>query len=77
MSAKIGVMIKNARTAKDITQRQLAEELGYTTPQFVSNFERSLALPPPRKLKQIAKRLDLNFEQIKILYLKEKTERLF
>ena len=38
--------LKDAREAKGLTQRELAEMLGYTSAQFISNWERDVARLP-------------------------------
>ena len=42
----IGKYLKNQREKAGLSQRQVAIELGYTTAQFVSNWERGLISPP-------------------------------
>ena len=43
---KFNNFIKSLRKQKGLTQQQLASALGYTSPQFVSNWERGVAFPP-------------------------------
>lgn len=52
---QMGNLIKRARRDAGLTQAQLATKLGYKSPQFVSNFERSESLPPIAALSKIAK----------------------
>lgn len=42
----VGTFLQRARVASGISQAEAAKRLGYTTPQFISNWERGLALPP-------------------------------
>ena len=42
----IGKFLKAQREKAGLSQRQVAIELGYTTAQFVSNWERGLINPP-------------------------------
>jgi transcriptional regulator with XRE-family HTH domain len=42
----LGTMIRNYRIKSGWTQLELAEKLGYNTPQFVSLFERGLSKIP-------------------------------
>ncbi|HEX7674057.1 MAG TPA: helix-turn-helix transcriptional regulator [Bdellovibrio sp.] len=60
--AKLSDFLKRKRTDAKLTQGQVAEILGYTSPQFVSNWERGLAYPPIETLKRLAKiyGIDLN-----------------
>lgn len=43
---KLGRWLRAAREEAGKTQKEAAMKLGYTVPQFVSNFERGLAYPP-------------------------------
>lgn len=43
---KFGKWLKQKRQDVNTSQREVANELGYTTPQFVSNWERGLITPP-------------------------------
>ena len=43
---KIGKYLKSQRERTGLSQREVAIELGYTTAQFVSNWERGLISPP-------------------------------
>ena len=42
----IGKFVKKARLNRDLTQQYVANKLGYSTAQFISNWERGLAMPP-------------------------------
>lgn len=46
--------LKQKREAACLSQKQVADRLGYTTPQFISNWERGLSTPPMKALKKIA-----------------------
>lgn len=52
---EVGTFLRDARVAKGLTQGYVAKQLGYSSPQFISNFERGIALPPVKKLKLIIK----------------------
>lgn len=52
---EMGSLIKKARQHAGLTQAALAKRLGYRSPQFVSNWERSESLPPIQTLPKIAK----------------------
>ena len=51
----LGKLLKVKRLAKNLTQKDISNLLGYSSPQFVSNWERELARPP---LEKMAKLLD-------------------
>jgi transcriptional regulator with XRE-family HTH domain len=53
---------KSARTNSDLSQEKVAKSLGYTSAQFVSNWERGIANPPTKSLKQIIKLYGLDPE---------------
>lgn len=42
------------RNAAGLSQGDVAERLGYSSPQFVSNWERGMSTPPIKELKQLA-----------------------
>lgn len=46
LSETIGALIRERRTAKNMTQLELSRELGYESMQFVSLFERGLSKVP-------------------------------
>lgn len=52
---EMGQLIKKARHSAGLTQASLAKKLGYKSPQFVSNWERSESLPPITALPKIAR----------------------
>ena len=47
----LGNYLKDMREAKKLSQREVSDKLGYSSAQFISNFERGIAAPPLRKLK--------------------------
>lgn len=46
--------MKQLREQAGLSQVQLSEALGYTTPQFISNWERGVSHPPVSQIKKIA-----------------------
>lgn len=42
----IGIYLKEKRVARNLTQKEVAKIFGYSTSQFVSNWERGVACPP-------------------------------
>lgn len=59
-------MLKELREKSGLTQAELAKALGYTTPQFVSNWERGLCEPPPEKYPKLAKLLNFEYKHKQI-----------
>jgi transcriptional regulator with XRE-family HTH domain len=68
---EMGKLIKKARREAGLTQAALATKLGYKSPQFVSNFERSESLPPIRVLSRIAKHTGTPYNQFKKVLLRD------
>lgn len=48
---KVGEYLKELREEANLTQREVSVALGYSSAQFISNFERGIAIPPLKKLK--------------------------
>jgi len=66
--------IKAARQKKGLSQQRLAKTLGYSSGQFVSNWERGLSYPPVDRLAKMILIFDLNEEEILNQYIKELIE---
>lgn len=56
--------IKEKRLAAGLSQGDIADELGYGSPQFISNWERAIARPPVSALKKIAEILGVSADEI-------------
>ena len=50
----IGAFIRQHRLKAGITQEDLANHLGYSSAQFVSNWERGVSMPPLKSLPGLA-----------------------
>jgi len=59
-----GSYLKTARESRNITQSELAKKLGYTTSQFISNWERGLCDPPFDAIPEISHFLGLSKRDI-------------
>jgi transcriptional regulator with XRE-family HTH domain len=55
-----GKFLLNARTQSGLSQLALARELGYTSPQYVSNWERGVCGPPLDKLNDLSRLLRID-----------------
>lgn len=55
----LGQFLQDARLEAGLTQKNLADYLGYSSAQFISNFERGISLPPLTKLGMMAKKLKM------------------
>ena len=60
---KVAKNIKNARTKKNMTQMNLADEMGVSY-QAVSNWERGNSMPDISKLPELCKILDISFDEL-------------
>ena len=56
---KFGSYLKRMRKKRNVTQADLAKELGYGSSQFVSNWERGLCNPPYHAIPSISKFLQI------------------
>ena len=72
----IGKYLETGRKKAGITQSELANILGYTSPQIVSNWERAICLPPMAKLRQILELTKLDKEEYLKLMLFESEQSL-
>lgn len=50
----IGQELKRLRIKAGLKQKEVAKQLGYTSPQFISNWERDVSSPPVKTIKQLA-----------------------
>lgn len=57
---ELAVYFKKRREQSGHSQRTVAKELGYSSPQFISNWERGLCGPPLKKLPRIIDLYKLN-----------------
>jgi transcriptional regulator with XRE-family HTH domain len=55
--------LREKRVEAGLSQLQVAEKLGYTTCQFISNFERGKSMPAAESLKELAKLYKLNQDE--------------
>ena len=67
-AANFGAFLQQKREEKGITLRKMAEMLGYSAP-FLSDVEKDRRNPPElAKLEQIARILDLTYEEQETMY---------
>jgi transcriptional regulator with XRE-family HTH domain len=67
---------KVLREKAGLTQRDVSEALGYSTPQFISNVERGRCRFPVEKLNRIKKLYRLSVNQMIDLILNEERQGL-
>lgn len=68
--------IKNSRHKAGLTQSEVAHLLGYSTPQFVSNWERGYASVPLSTLRKLFKIYKMNLDHLLDLILKSERQEL-
>lgn len=56
---EFGRYLKECRESKGLTQQAVANRLGYTSPQFISNWERAISRPPPDSFPKVRKVLSI------------------
>jgi transcriptional regulator with XRE-family HTH domain len=73
--AELSSYLKKSRESVGLSQTFVSSKLGYSSPQFVSNWERGLSHPPVKSLKKIAKLYKLKdkelFDVFVVSYLNE------
>jgi transcriptional regulator with XRE-family HTH domain len=74
--ATLGEYIKKTRLAQGYSQSELANILGYTSPQFISDWERGVSSPPVKRLHEIAEVLDVKVDLLFNLLVTLATEQL-
>lgn len=68
--------LKNKRIERELSQKEVSDKLGYTTPQFISNWERGLSAPPIDVFKKIASLYQISSEEMFDIFLSEEIERV-
>ncbi len=72
----LGSYLQNKRLKAELSQGDVADKLGYSSPQFISNFERGLCAPPLPKLRTLIDLYDLNAEEVIKIMLGEHEKHL-
>jgi transcriptional regulator with XRE-family HTH domain len=62
--AKIAKLLKKSRVEAGLTQNEVAQALGYTSPQFISNWERGLCNPPLENLGKLVELYDMSSQEL-------------
>lgn len=60
----------SAREKAGLTQKYTSDKLGYTTAQFVSNWERGVSQPPIKTLKKLAELYKVSADELFDVVLK-------
>nr|BFD59524.1 hypothetical protein CKG001_16310 [Bdellovibrio sp. CKG001] len=61
---RFGQILKAKRLAANLSQAAVAEHFGYSTPQFISNWERNVSMPPVESFKKIGHLYGISAEEL-------------
>ena len=64
MYKEMGAFLKAYRVKTGLTQREVADKFGYSTPQFISNWERGVSMPPTKALKRLGDIYSISAEDL-------------
>jgi len=73
---EFGLYIKEKRERSGLSQSEVAHELGYSSPQFISNFERGLCSPPLPALRELVDLYRLSRREVVDVLLKQQKRYL-
>ncbi len=73
---KMGLYLREKRESKGLTQAQVAVQLGYGSPQFISNIERGVSRVPLKSLKNFINLYELQANEVIEVILDEKRDQL-
>ena len=60
----LSVYLKECRVKAGLTQRDISAKLGYTSPQFISNWERGKSQPPLNVVRKLIKLYSINRDEL-------------
>jgi transcriptional regulator with XRE-family HTH domain len=72
----LGEYLQEMRIRANLTQREVSLELGYSSAQFISNFERGISSPPLKKLRELIRMYKMPVEKVMNLVLEGEREVL-
>jgi transcriptional regulator with XRE-family HTH domain len=72
----LGLYLKKRRIQKGFTQSEVAQKLGYGSPQFISNIERGISSVPVKSLKIFVNLYEVPAEEVLEILLDEKRRYL-
>ena len=72
----LGEYLRGKRVTAGFTQAEIANKLGYSSPQFISNFERGLCSPPLKNLKSLVKLYKIDTGELIRLIIDEQKQVL-
>ena len=68
---KLGAFLQENRVRANLSQKEVADRLGYSSAQFISNFERGIASPPLRHLKVMIELYNMSVEKVMGIVMEE------
>ena len=66
---ELGKYIRNCRVRAGLTQAEISSKLGYTSSQFVSNWERGVSMPPMGTIAVLSKMIKLDPKKVIDIYV--------
>lgn len=76
MGIALGTYLKNAREYSGRSQGTVAKELGFTSPQFISNVERGISRPTRGDVSKWCKAFKANKRKVYNIWVKEFKDEL-
>jgi len=73
---KLAQFLKEKRTQSGLSQKDVATKLGYSTSQFISNWERGISQPPINTLRTLADMYNVAAEQMFNVLLEETMQQV-
>lgn len=73
---KLSTYLGDKRTQAGLTQSEVSNSLGYSTPQFISNWERGISTPPLETIKKLAKMYSVSSDELFELLLRESLDQV-
>ena len=72
----VGQYFKKERIKIRMSQKEISKKLGYTSPQFISNFERGVSFLPIKKLAKLTNILNLSSKKVINMVIKSQKSYL-
>ena len=69
-SFQLAQFLKQKRLVTGLSQKDIAEKLGYSTSQFISNWERGVSQPPLHTLRRLSELYKINADEMFDVLLK-------
>jgi len=64
MKNQLAKFLADKRKTAGLSQRQVSDRLGYSTPQFISNWERGISNPPIGSVKRLGTLYKVSSEEL-------------